>query len=215
MKRLIPAGPNHPLRPALGAALGLIFAGLMLALWPGQVGLIGPLGATAVLVFSVPASPFSQPFAVIGGNVLSALTGLAMARLMPDPVLAAGLAVGIAILVMSLARCLHPPGGGMALMIGLAPAAAHGWMFALVPVGLGSALLVLAGRFYNPLTGHSYPHRPVPPPVRPALTGYEMADLDAVLDQADEMFDVSREDLDAIIRAVEARVAERTRAPQK
>ena len=36
-----------------------------------------PMGASALLVFCMPASPVAQPWAVVGGNVLSALVGIA------------------------------------------------------------------------------------------------------------------------------------------
>jgi CBS domain-containing membrane protein len=41
--------------------------------------LVAPIGASAVLVFAVPASPLAQPRAVIGGNVVSALVGITVA----------------------------------------------------------------------------------------------------------------------------------------
>ncbi|MEG8058719.1 HPP family protein [Sphingomonas sp. 22L2VL55-3] len=73
--------------------------------------LVAPIGASAVLIFAVPASPLAQPWSVVGGNIISALVGVTAARFVPIPYLAAGVAVGGAILVMSLLRCLHPPAG--------------------------------------------------------------------------------------------------------
>ncbi len=56
----------------------------------------------------------------------------------------------------------------------------------------------------------SWPHRPVPAPTPPAWLGHiEDADLDAVLEDWDETLDVSREDLLALLHAVEARVRAR------
>ncbi len=51
----------------------------------------------------------------MGGNILSALVGVAVARWVAVPFLAAGIAVGGAILRMPLSRFLHPPGGAAAL----------------------------------------------------------------------------------------------------
>jgi CBS-domain-containing membrane protein len=57
-------------------------------------------------------------------------------------------------------------------------------------------------------TGHPWPHHPVPARAAPRLP-YAIEDLDAVLEDWDEVLDVSREDLDALVRAVEARVLAR------
>ena len=74
--------------PSPAPALGLLFTGAAL---PDRAGssidsrwLIAPLGASAVLVFALPASPLAQPWSVIGGNTFSALVGVACARWMPD-----------------------------------------------------------------------------------------------------------------------------------
>lgn len=63
------------LRVVMGAGLGLWLAGALSpwAMAPGLPWLVAPLGASAVLVFGVPAGPLAQPWAVVGGNTLSAL----------------------------------------------------------------------------------------------------------------------------------------------
>jgi CBS domain-containing membrane protein len=102
------------LRVVLGACLGLLLAGLLsqLTMGSGQPWLVAPLGASAVLVFGVPASPLAQPWAVVGGNALSALVGIACMNWLPlPPLAAAAIAVALAIGVMFTLRCLHPPGG--------------------------------------------------------------------------------------------------------
>ncbi|MBC2664569.1 HPP family protein [Novosphingobium flavum] len=200
------------LRGSIGALCGIAVAALagrlLATALPAFPWLLAPLGASAVLVFAVPASPLAQPWPVIGGNMLSALTGLAVHALVPGPLLAAALGVAAAIAVMSMARCLHPPGGACALLGAMAsPAvAAHGWGALLLPLAVNLAALALAGWLYNTLTGHSWPHRKPAPRPEPTER-YETSDLDAVLEEWDEVLDVSREDLDALIRAVERRVA--------
>ena len=85
--------------------------------WRGRLVplIVAPMGASAVLVFAVPASPLAQPWPVVGGNAISALVGVVVARVVADPVIAVGLAVSLAIAAMSLTRSLHPPGGAAAL----------------------------------------------------------------------------------------------------
>ena len=181
--------------------------------------LVAPIGASAVLIFAVPASPLAQPWSVLGGNVVSALVGVTAARFVPIPYLAAGLAVGGAILFMSLLRCLHPPGGAAALtaVIGGPAVLGAGYAFPFVPVGINSLVLVLAGIAFHRASGHSYPHRPIP------VTGHELAaselgvphpgDIDLALADLGETFDVSRDDLDLLFRRVEFHASKRAAQP--
>ena len=189
-------------RGAIGALLGIALAGTLGRAVNGAdlPFLIAPMGAAAVLTFVVPASPLAQPWSVIGGNLLSTLAGLAVHALLPASPWGGAVAVALAIAVMSLARCLHPPGGACALLACLSTGPAG---LLLGAVCANVAGIVAAGWLWNNLTGHAWPHhaRPVGPP--PA---YTIDDLDAVLEEWDEVLDVSREDLDALFRAVEGRV---------
>lgn len=151
----------------------------------------------------------TQPWSVVGGNTLSALLGLAMVQLLPDPHVAAGLSVAAALLLMFSLRCLHPPGGAVALLTVLTYTEA--WSFAFVPVLLNSLLLVLFAVVYNRLTGHAYPHpRPLPLPNDPASPRLSSADLDAALSRYNEVLDVDREDLEVLLRDAQAHAHERT-----
>ncbi|MCW1382059.1 HPP family protein [Novosphingobium sp. KCTC 2891] len=210
-----PGGRLGWARGAVGALIGIALAGLVTQLCAksGAPWLVAPLGASAVLVFAVPASPLAQPWSVLGGNMLSAAIGLAFGHAIGAPWLAASLAVGTAIAVMTLTRCLHPPGGACALLCALgANASGLSAGFLLVPLLPNLVLLIFAGWVYNGLTGHPWPHRAHPAPTLPAGTWagtYESADLDAVLEEWDEVLDVEREDLDALFREVEQRVLKR------
>ena len=67
------------LRACVGALIGVLLTGLatrlMLGPTPGLPFLIAPMGASAILLFAVPASPLAQPWAFIGGNLVSAAIG--------------------------------------------------------------------------------------------------------------------------------------------
>jgi CBS domain-containing membrane protein len=178
--------------------------------------LVAPMGASAVLLFCVPASPLAQPWSVIGGNTISALVGVTCAHLVSDPVLAAPLAGGCAILVMFLLRCLHPPSGAVALttVLGGPAVRAAGFHFAFMPVCLNSTLIVLAALVFNNLTGRRYPHaqgsalksaHATRDPAPTARLGFTAEDLDAVLARYGQVLDVSRDDLEAILLETEAR----------
>lgn len=202
-------------RAVAGAIFGITIVSVICRLWLGSAPdalpfLIAPMGASAVLVFALPASPLAQPWPVLGGNTLSALIGITAYRYVPNADLAAGLAVGSAIAGMALLRCLHPPSGAVALTAVIGGPAIHaaGWSYALVPVGLNTAILLgLAWIFHN-ATRHSYPHRamPIPPNSRAPVTG---ADIATALARYEEVIDASPEDLLAILRDAEAAASQR------
>lgn len=204
---------------ALGASIAIALTAyathFLLAGEPALPWLVASMGATSVLVFVVPASPLAQPWPVAGGHLLAASAGLLARHIAPDQWIAAGLAVGMAIAGMKLARCLHPPAGGTALIAVLAAPGSATTQFTLLSELLAAniAILLVLGFAWNRLTGHSYPHRAMPVPTPAAWVGHiEDADLDAVLDNWDEVLDVTREDLLALLHATEARVLERIRA---
>lgn len=193
------------LRAVMGAGIGLLITALLSHWLAGplhaSVWLIAPLGASAVLVFAVPASPLAQPWSVIGGNTLSAVVGIAAANWIPQPELAAAVAVAGAIGLMFSARCLHPPGGAAALLAVLT----HTTHFsaALFPFFTNSLLLVLAGVAYNTLTGRRYPHVQVAPRPPGSDARFSQADIDAVLARYNQVLDISRDDLESLIRETE------------
>ena len=227
LPHLVPALPRitarDMVRISIGALIGIgLTAALTAYLVPGTPlpMLVPPLGASAVLLFGVPASPLAQPWSILGGNCLSALVGVTVALLVPNVILASALAVSLAILVMILTRCLHPPGGAMALTAVLGAPAIHaaGYHFVLMPAGLNSLLLLAVALVYNNLTGHRYPHiapqaKPVshqtadPPPTQ--RVGLLHADLQAALSQYEEILDVDPEDIEAIIHQVQLKVFNR------
>ncbi|OHD02443.1 MAG: hypothetical protein A2885_08780 [Sphingopyxis sp. RIFCSPHIGHO2_01_FULL_65_24] len=200
---------------SIGALMGIGLAGLICAaMFPASMPwIIAPIGASAVLLFAVPSSPLAQPWSIVGGNAISAIVGIVVAQAVSTPALAAALAVSTAILVMSLLRCLHPPGGAVALsaVLGWSTFASHVVDF-LVPVLINSLVLVAIGMFFHRFSGHSYPHRARPVEGKtlvPAPVGLQMADIDAALDDLGETFDISREDLALLLERAEVHAASR------
>lgn len=114
--------------------------------------LIGSMGASVMLIFGAPATPFAQPRNVIGGHVLSALVGVFVQQQLGfEPWLAAAFAVSFAIVAMHLTATLHPPGGATALIavIGSPELKTFGYEYALFPVGISAVVLVLVGVLIN------------------------------------------------------------------
>lgn len=206
----------------MGAAIGIAVAAFLTRMTLGTAHahadlpwLVAPLGASAVLVFAVPASPLAQPWAVIGGNLISATigitTGLWLGLHLGLPVLAASLAVGAAIAVMITCRCLHPPGGACALLCALG-AGMQGWSFThLLPILANVLALALIGWIFNTLTGHPWPHRhaPVSPTPPTPSAHHTRQDIEDVLADWNEVLDVDVDDLDAFYQALERHVASR------
>lgn len=182
--------------------------------------LVAPMGASAVLLFAVPSSPMAQPWPILGGSIVSALVGICVARIVPDPHWAVGIGVSLAILAMSALRCLHPPGGACAILPILASgqSAATDFGFALLPVGLNALLLIAMGLLFHRFSGHSYPHRPVPVAGHKAVAtvnGILTEDVDAALEELGETFDVAREDLDLLFRVAERHAQDRVQPARR
>lgn len=201
------------LRSFIGAGFGILMTAL-LSRWvvnpaESSTWLIAPMGASAVLVFAVSASPMAQPWAVIGGNTISALVGITCAVTLGDSVWAAPLSVLLAMGLMVSLRCLHPPGGATALLAVLVHATTY--QFALVPVLLNSVLLVVAGVAYNNVTGRRYPHSQRSSSVQPAAVArFSAIDLDAALAHYNQVLDVSRDDLEELLHYAELNAYHRT-----
>jgi len=215
----LPANLRERSLSGVGALLGLLVTEIVsrTVLGASVPWFIAPMGASAVLLFAVPTSPLAQPWSIVGGNVLSALVGVGCAHWIDDPTLAAALAGGLAIILMFQLRCLHPPGGAVALtsVLGGAEVEALGFGFALVPVALNSLLLLLMALLFNAAMHRRYPQRATdkhPPGAHhtaDALPGDRLGvrpeDLQAVLEERGEMIDISNTDLEEILLAAERR----------
>jgi len=198
-----PLSPHERWRSAVAALLGvLIFEGVLFVLPVSADArrLLAPLGASSVILFALPHSPLAQPWSVIGGLLLPALVGFACGRWIPADYLAVGLAVAISVWLMAWLRCLHPPGGAMAIV--MAAAAAQGLDVASSIAATGAnalAMLIAATAVNNLLPGRRYPlcspavSTPVPPRRSPA--GVQHPDLAAALTELDTYLDVSENDL--------------------
>ncbi|MFE6105236.1 HPP family protein [Streptomyces laurentii] len=79
--------------------------------------LIPPLAATAALLYGAPQLPLSQPRNVIGGQLISALTGYTTLTLTGTPTpYTAALAGALALTTMTLTRTNHSPAAATAII---------------------------------------------------------------------------------------------------
>lgn len=123
--------------------------------------LIGSFGASSVLIYGVIQSPLAQPRNLVGGHLVSALTGVTIAQILPDIVwLTAPLAVSLSIIAMQHTKTLHPPGGATSLIAvtGSAKIKALGYLYVVFPVLTGVIILLLVALIVNNMTSHrKYP----------------------------------------------------------
>lgn len=139
-----------------GALVAIFFIGAINVLAIPDMGagmplIIASMGASAILVFATPHSPFTQPWPVLGGQLVSALVGVTCALYIPDLHVAAALSVALSLVAMYYLRCLHPPGGATALnaVIGGAPVHELSYQYVTVPVMLDSLALVFVAIVFN------------------------------------------------------------------
>ena len=143
---------------ALGG-IGLVMLASSLFLAPRDLPwVVASMGASAVLLFAVPLGPLSQPWPFVGGHLISGVIGVTVAALIPEPVTAAAVAVSLAIFVMYLTRCLHPPGGATALTVVVGGDAVHalGYQYLLTPVLLNVAVMLSWALLINNLLPNRY-----------------------------------------------------------
>lgn len=217
--------PAEAFRAGIGAGLALALCAAVLfgaARALGQVPglfLIAPLGATTFLVFGVPNSPLAQPWSAIIGNGVSAAAAVAVLWLGLPEGPAAGLAVAVAMVAMSLFRALHPPGAAVALatVLGAQAIAPLGLRFVLTPVMLDTVLIVAMATVWNRATGRVYPFRQPAAVGRHATLdpgperrlGLSAQDLAAVLDRFNLAANIGAEDFGRILAAAEEEAARR------
>ena len=169
---------------------------------PAGALIVASMGASAVLLFAVPHGPLSQPWALLGGHLISAFIGVTCAKLVPDTLLAAALAVGLAIGAMHVFRCIHPPGGATALaaVVSGPQVQALGYHYMATPVLLNVAVILTIAVVFN----YFFRWRRYPVvltrvaaretvPAAPAPFGHEK--LLKALGELDTFVDISEQDL--------------------
>lgn len=170
----------------------------------GVVAIVASMGASAVLLFSVPHGQLSQPWPVIAGHGISAIIGVTCSHAISQPLIAAACAVGLAIGAMQQLKCIHPPGGATALTAVLGGSAIHqlGYKFVILPVLANAIAMVLLAILINsafkwrryPAIFNQPPHRPPHPSQdTPSLPTHE--EIIAAIKSLDSFVDISEEDL--------------------
>lgn len=216
------AKPGSPLRQSFTvrekfvgsvmAFVALVFVGLISINTLGAAGfpfMVASMGASSVLLFALPYSPVSQPWPLVGGHLVSSTVGVTCVLFIPNPVLAAAAAVSLAMAAMHIARCLHPPGGAIALaaVLGGTKVAALGYTFVLFPVMVNTLLLLGATMLLNNVVpGRRYPARRGAQdednePWTGLAYGLSNDDMRTAVNSLEEFVDITEEQLNRLYKA--------------
>jgi CBS domain-containing membrane protein len=195
-----PLSPAERWRSTLAALLGMLLIQGILAVLPAQPGisyLLAPLGASSVILFVLPHSPLAQPWSLVGGLFLPAIIGLLCGTWIQPAFLAVAVALALAVWITAWLRCIHPPGGAMAVVFAISATQQ--------PVSLTTALLnigaaLIAVLFVNNLIpGRHYPQcapkQTVAQKPRPRQGSVRHEDLQHALQTIDAYIDISEDDL--------------------
>ncbi|HLT03430.1 MAG TPA: HPP family protein [Pseudomonas sp.] len=208
--------PREWLRASVGVTLAMLACAWLNLEWYGlepTLLVLGPLGASAVLLFAVSSGALAQPWSLLGSYAVAcACAGLAGHFLGTQPLPAAALCLGVSLLLMYLLRCLHPPGGALAVCLVLGGADVHGAGLALMlPALSGALLLLVCALLYNNLTGVRYPKalassnelHGTADPLPEQRAGVSPEDLRQALDEFEGFVDITPENLEELLRSTE------------
>lgn len=173
------------------------------------------MGASAVLLFAVPHGLLSQPWPLVGGNVISAFIGVSAGLYIPDLIFAMSVAVGVSVLAMYYLKCIHPPGGATALIAALGGESIQsmGYYFVVTPILLNVMIILLVAIAFNALFHwRRYPYfinnigaKPKAPALPTQQSGVELfnhEDFVNALKEIDSFVDINENDLKRIFELV-------------
>ena len=174
----------------------------------GTLIMVTSMGASAVLLFAVPQGALSQPWAVIGGHMLSAFVGVTCHQLFPYETWTPALAVGLAVGVMHYARCIHPPGGATALaaVIGGAEIYQLDYWYLVFPILINVVSIISMAIVFNAcFSWRRYPahltRRKLAKPAVASERQFELTqeDFSAAMEQLNSYVDITSENLTQLL----------------
>lgn len=159
ISKLIPTSkaPTRPPFRAVAAATFTSMAALaslaVLGALSGHLLLIPPMAASMALVVGAPSLPLSQPRNIIGGQMISAIIGVAVGFL-SHSMWAAAISGGLALGAMLLTRTAHSPAAATAVIGALATEEQFSFV---ICAGAAAFVLVLFGLLHSTFTRATYP----------------------------------------------------------
>lgn len=190
----------------------------------GTLVMVTSMGATAVLLFAVPQGALSQPWAVLGGHLLSAFVGVSVQQLVPDQTWTPALAVGLAVGAMHYLRCMHPPGGATALaaVIGGAEIYRLEYFYLLMPILINVvSIMAMAIVFNSFFPWRRYPahltRRKLAKPAAASERQFELTqeDFSAAMEQLNSYVDITSENLTQLLELAKQHAERNITHPQQ
>jgi CBS-domain-containing membrane protein len=139
----------------LGAIVAVSALSYVATMTQGLI-LLGSFGASALLLFTFPEAPLSQPRSVVVGHLSASIIALLCLAFLGPHWWAIGVATGLGVGFMMLTRTVHPPAGSNAIIVFLMKPS---WGFLISSTLGGTLMLVAIAVVYHRTTRrHKYPH---------------------------------------------------------
>ena len=192
-------------KSALGTAAGVAIVFCLTYFLSDHHWMLAAVGATAIILFSMPHSPMAQPWSVLGGYFISAVVALIVSMIVVNPIVGTGISVALVVMLMLSFKCLHPPAGAIAVFVTTQkPSGTAAMIDMMASILLSSLLLLVAAGLINKLLGRRYPqcqsdqpknlHRTDDQPPM-ARTGLAHEDLEYALKKHGTYVDVQENEL--------------------
>jgi len=158
----LPRAPQPPIAwnvlwvTFVGSMVGVGITTILAFTWKCPL-LLGPFGASAVLVYGAYKAPLAQPRNVLMGHFLGALMGVAIYDFFGLSWWSLTLGVTLAIIFMMVTHSVHPPAGATAYVAIQTGGLGMDYWYILNPVLFGASILVLTAIIINRMGKRDYP----------------------------------------------------------
>ena len=144
---------NNDLYKSLFAGIfsSITIGALALLTYETELGvfLIASFGASMVLLYGYPESPFAQPKNIFFGHLVTSLVGVFFLHFISLPIyLLIGLSVGVGVFLMILLKVVHPPAGGNPIIVIVGNVSVD---YIINPIIIGSIIILTFGIALNRL----------------------------------------------------------------
>ena len=111
--------------------------------------LMASFGASMVLLYGFPESPFAQPKNIFFGHLLTSLVGIFFLYLIPFPLyIIIPISVGFGVGLMILLKITHPPAGGNPIIVIMGSVSLD---YIINPIIIGTGIILIFGIVLNRL----------------------------------------------------------------
>lgn len=170
MKRFIPLifTRHEPVRSfsehaksALGAMISMLLIGVLAKAIDLPL-LVGPLGATAVLLFGYPGAALAQPLNIFGAYLVATIVSVIVMMLFPGEYIGVAIGVGATLFAIQTLRITHPPAGAVPMLAAAAPHDCAVLFVTLLVSTLGMVAFALVWHYLPPRRRYPAEHPGMP-----------------------------------------------------